>query len=58
MPLPAYNIDSEQYSQSTDTDIDVQTKDCTGLERTISASTELFITRGESLMKWTVTGGT
>ena len=36
----------------------LHTRDCTGLDRTISASTELLITRGESLMKWTASGGT
>ena len=34
------------------------TRDCTGLERAISTSTELVVSRGELLMKWTKSGGT
>ena len=38
--------------------LSLQTRDETGLEREISASTESFRTRGESLMKQTSSGGT
>ena len=43
------------YSQFTVVEVDgafkTHTKDCTGLERTISTSTELVVSRGELLMK-------